>query len=309
MIPALLTTLLFALTAVCATQAAIALGGTRANLGRLLIAVVLLGIWAHVYGLGWSGGEFARLYLAGAIGFGLGGLCMFQAFPRIGSTLSLLVVECAAALSSGVLAWWVLGAALTPLQVVCGLVSIGGVLIGLAPYRLPDVARPVLVTGALFATVASIGQGISWTLTKSAFIRIQASGGAIDPLTAAYQRLLGGVTVALVAVFLVRVLGKMRQRGVVAHPPGRQDTARPSVRTGLWVLANALAGPVFGVGCMLWAIREVGNPGVVQAVVATATLVSVPFSRRLEGRSLRPNYFYGAAMSILGTAGLLLLGT
>ena len=303
MIPALLTTLLFALTAVCATQAAIALGGTRANLGRLLIAVVLLGIWAHVYGAGWSGGEFGRLYLAGAIGFGLGGLCMFQAFPRIGSTLSLLVVECAAAVSSGVLAWWVLGAALTPLQVVCGLVSIGGVLIGLAPYRLPDVARPVLVTGAIFATVASIGQGISWTLTKSAFIRIQASGGAIDPLSAAYQRLLGGVTIALIAVFLVRILGRLRQGGVVAHP----DRTRPTVRAGIWVVANALAGPVFGVGCMLWAIREVGNPGVVQAVVATATLVSVPFSRRLEGKSLRPNYFYGAAMSILGTAGLLLL--
>lgn len=306
MIPALLTTLLFALTAVFATQAAIALGGTRANLGRLLIAVVLLGVWAHVYGVGWGGGEFGRLYLAGAIGFGLGGLCMFQAFPRIGSTLSLLVVECAAAVSSGVLAWWMLGAALTPLQVVCGLVSIGGVLIGLAPYRLPDVARPVLVTGALFAGVASISQGISWTLTKSAFIRIQASGGAIDPLTAAYQRLLGGVTVALIAVFLVQVLGKLRQGGA---PHGGPDTARPSVRAGLWVVANALAGPVFGVGCMLWAIREVGNPGIVQAVVATATLVSVPFSRRLEGRSLRPNYFYGAALSILGTTGLLLLGT
>lgn len=306
MIPALLTTLLFALTAVFATQAAIALGGTRANLGRLLIAVVLLGVWAHVYGVGWGGGEFGRLYLAGAIGFGLGGLCMFQAFPRIGSTLSLLVVECAAAVSSGVLAWWMLGAALTPLQVVCGLVSIGGVLIGLAPYRLPDVARPVLVTGALFAGVASISQGISWTLTKSAFIRIQASGGAIDPLTAAYQRLLGGVTVALIAVFLVQVLGKLRQGGA---PHGGPDTACPSVRAGLWVVANALAGPVFGVGCMLWAIREVGNPGIVQAVVATATLVSVPFSRRLEGRSLRPNYFYGAALSILGTTGLLLLGT
>jgi len=297
------------LTAVCATQAAIAFGGTRANLGRLLIAVVLLGIWAHAYGLGWSGGEFGRLYLAGAIGFGLGGLCMFQAFPRIGSTLSLLVVECAAAVSSGVLAWWVLGAALSPLQVICGLVSIGGVFIGLAPFRLPDVTRPVLVTGALFAAVASIGQGISWTLTKSAFIRIQASGGAIDPLTAAYQRLLGGVTVALVAVFLVWILRTLRQGGVVADPLGRQDFVRPPARAGLWVVANALAGPVFGVGCMLWAIREVGNPGIVQAVVATATLVSVPFSRRLEGRSLRPNYFFGAAMSILGTAGLLLFGT
>ena len=307
MIPALLTTLLFALTAVCATQAAIAFGGTRANLGRLMIAVVLLGFWAHTFGVGWKGGEFGRLYLAGAIGFGLGGLCMFEAFPRIGSTLSLLVVESAAAVSSGILAWWVLGAALSPMQIVCGLVSIGGVLIGLAPYRLPDVARPTLVAGAVFAAVASIGQGISWTLTKSAFIRIQAAGGTLDPLTAAYQRLLGGVTVAMIAVLLVWVLRTLRQKEGVAQPFARQVSGRIPARAGLWVVANALAGPVFGVGCMLWAIREIGNPGVVQAVVATATLVSVPISRRLEGRSLQSNYFYGAAMSILGTAGLLLL--
>lgn len=308
MLPALLTTLLFALTAVCATQAALVFGGTRANFGRLFVAVILLGLWAHLWGQGWNGGEFGRLYLAGAIGFGLGGLCMFQAFPRIGSTLSLLVVECAAAVTSGVLAWWVLGAALTPLQVACGLVSIGGVLIGLAPYRLPDVPRPVLLAGAAFAAVASIGQGISWTLTKSAFMRIQAAGQTLDPLSAAYQRLLGGATVALVAVVMLLVVRSLA-RGGAAHPLAGTSGERPPGRAVIWVVANALAGPIFGVGCMLWAIREVGNPGVVQAVVATATLVSVPFARRLERRVLRPNYFIGASLSVLGTAGLLLFGT
>ncbi len=286
-----------------------AFGGTRANFGRLLVAVVLLGIWAHLWGRGWSGGEFTRLYLAGGIGFGLGGLFMFQAFPRIGSTLSLLVVECAAAVVTGALAWWFLGAALTPVQIICGLVSIGGVLIGLAPYRLPDLPRPVLVTGALFAAVASVGQAISWTLTKSAFIRIQSAGQTLDPLSAAYQRLLGGATVALIALVLLFAVRSLRNRGAASHPLAPADRERPPVRAAFWVLANALAGPVFGVGCMLWAIREVGNPGVVQAVVATATLVSVPFARRLERRVLRPNYFIGATLSILGTAGLLLFGT
>lgn len=306
MLPALLTTLLFALTAVCATRSSILLGGVRANFGRLAVAVVLLGLWAHLWGSGWGGGEFGRLYLAGAIGFGLGGLCMFQAFPRIGSTLSLLVVECAAAVSTGALAWWFLGAALTPVQIVCGLVAIGGVLVGLAPFRLPDVSRRTLVTGALFAAVASVGQGISWTLSKSAFLRIQMAGEGLEPLSAAYQRLLGGVTIAVIAVIMAAAIRKGRGRGAGQLASGPVP-GPVSIRAGGWVIANALAGPVFGVGCMLWAIREVGNPGVVQAIVATATLVSVPFSRRLEGRVLRPNFYLGAVLSILGTAGLILL--
>jgi drug/metabolite transporter (DMT)-like permease len=72
------------------------------------------------------------------------------------------------------------------------------------------------------------------------------------------------------------------------------------------VAANALAGPVLGVGCMLWAIREVGNPGLVQAVVATATLVSVPLSRRLEHRVFKIQYFAGALIAVAGVALLVL---
>ena len=71
-------------------------------------------------------------------------------------------------------------------------------------------------------------------------------------------------------------------------------------------MGNALAGPVLGVSCMLWAIREVGNPGLVQAVVATATLITVPMARRLEGRVFGINYFVGAGLSISGIAGLLM---
>lgn len=307
MTPALITTLLFALTAVFATQAAHAFGGVRANFGRILIAVVLLGVWAHMFGRGLSGGEFGRFFAAGMIGFGLGGLCMFQAFPRIGSTLSLLVVECFAAVSSGVLAWWILGATLTPAQITCGLLSIGGVFLGLAPFRLPDVSRSVLIKGASFAVVASVAQGISWTLTKSAFLRIQSAGGGMDPLSAAYQRLIGGFTIAVVALLLFPLIKSLVKGGGMAHPLFPSARTKQSAWKLLWVLANALAGPVLGVGAMVWAIRETGNPGVVQAVVATATLVSVPFSRFLEGRALRANYFWGASISIAGTAGLFLL--
>ena len=119
-----------------------------------------------------------------------------------------------------------------------------------------------------------------------------------EPLTGAYQRLLGGVTVAAIILLFSHLMKR-----------SKQERAPPSVtmRGLLWSFGNALTGPVLGVGGMLWAISQVGNPGLVQAVVASATLVSVPFARRLEHRTLRTPFYLGTALSIAGIAGLFLL--
>jgi drug/metabolite transporter (DMT)-like permease len=300
---ALLTTCLFALTAVCATQASLALGAARANLGRLLVALVLLAIYAHAFGAGFGGGRMGLFFLAGAIGFGLGGFCMLNALPRIGSTFGLLVVECAATVSTTALAWGFLGAGISKGQALGALLCLIGVVTALAPLRLPRLPRRTLLAGVGLALAAAAFQGVSWTLSKAAFSGVAASGAAMDPMSAAYQRLAGGFTVAVV-IYLIQGVWLARRRAT-----GGDDWLRrhpPSPRALGWVVANALAGPVFGVSCMLWAIREVGNPGLVQAVVATATLVSVPLARRLEQRVFGPQYFIGALVAISGVAVLVL---
>ncbi len=110
MYAALLTALLFALTGVCATQASRLLGAGRANAWRLIVALVILGIWAHGFGSGLGGSVLFWFMLAGGIGFGLGGWCVFQSLRRIGSTLTLLIVQCAAALFATAIGWIFLGA-------------------------------------------------------------------------------------------------------------------------------------------------------------------------------------------------------
>lgn len=303
MAPALLTTLLFALTAVCATQSALAFGPERANLGRLLIAVLLLGAWSHVFGQGFGGGQLPLLVLAGMIGFGAGGWCMFQAFPRIGSTLALLVVECAAALVALLLGWIFLGAAISLNQALFTVLILGGLFYALAPYRLPGGSPASLWIGVGFTVLGALGQGISWVLTKAAFLNLLASGEELGHLTAAYQRLIGGCLFALV----ISVLSRARKRGEPVPATGISPLLKKVPRRGFpWMLANALAGPVLGVSAMMWAIRSVGNPGLVQAVVATATLFSVPLSRLTENRRFRPNYFLGSLLALGGVAGLFL---
>lgn len=298
---ALITTFLFALTAVCATQASLLIGAFRANAGRLCVAVVILAAWAHTLGDGLSGGQAGLFMLAGAVGFGAGGLCMFHAFPLIGSTLSLLIVECAATIATALLAWTAFGTGMTPVQAIGVLLCIGGVTTALLPLKLNDLAAKNLLAGVSFTLAAAVLQALSWVLSKGAFMEIANSGGQLGSVSAAYQRLLGGALVALAAMAAGIAFGRRPIAGI----PGKAGPER-RIPAAVWVLLNALAGPVFGVSCMLWAIREVDNPGLVQAVVATATLITVPMARRLEKRRFRPNYFIGAGISIAGVAALVL---
>ncbi|MEX0326434.1 MAG: EamA family transporter [Puniceicoccaceae bacterium] len=303
MAPAILTTLLFSMTAVFATRAAMALGPVRANMWRLLVAVGLLALYAHGFGHGLGGGQFLTFFLAGMVGFGAGGWCMFQAFPRIGSTLSLLVVECSAAVLTVILAWVLLGELISFLQLFLIVLVIGGLLIALAPFKLPIVSRKALLAGMAFAALAACGQSVSWILTKLAFVRLELAGTGIDPLSAAYQRLIGGASLG-VLVFLLHWASSGKGSDVGTASPAYLPF--PRIRPFVWVTANALAGPVLGVSCMLWAIREVNNPGLVQAVVATATLFTVPLAKHMERRIFRPHYFIGATASLAGVAGLVL---
>jgi drug/metabolite transporter (DMT)-like permease len=264
------------------------------------VALAVLAAWAHSAGPGFGGGQLGTFALAGAVGFGGGGLCMMHALPRLGSTFGLLVVECAAALTTALFAWWFFGAGLTGSQALGALLCLGGVFLALCPYRIPELPMRKLLAGTVFAASAAVLQGLSWTLSKGAFNALAAEGVAFNPLGAAYQRLLGGFLLASV----VLLLGRTMLRGTAARGLPREHRQRR--RAFAWVAGNALAGPVLGVSCMLWAIREVENPGLVQAVVATATLFSVPFARRLEGRVFRPQYFVGAPVALAGIAVLFL---
>jgi len=73
--------------------------GTEANFWRLAVATALLAIWAHTYGQGLRGDSFALFLISGVIGVGAD-VFLFQALPRLGSRLSLLIIQCFSALSA-----------------------------------------------------------------------------------------------------------------------------------------------------------------------------------------------------------------
>lgn len=290
---AVLTAFLFALTGLCAAQSSRRLGAARANLWRLVVALVLLAAWAHTFGDGFGSGVERWFILAGAVGFGFGGWCMFQALRRLGSTLSLLIVECAAAIVAGAIGWLWLGAALTALEMLFAGMILAGVICGISRPPLAGVPRRTKMIGSAFALCAACFQAVSFNLSKKAFLLLEQTGGQIDHFTAAYQRLLGGAVIALVLYITGQIL---RGTTLPPHPPFRSNP----IPTPLWVFCNALFGPVLGVTCMLWAIRLVDNPGMVQAVAATATLLTVPLAYLLEGARPGPRYYLGCGLALTG---------
>lgn len=337
MIGALLTALFFGVTPVCAGRAIQLIGPIRANFFRLAIALLVLGGWTFVFADPASG-PFRFFFAAGAVGFGLGGLSMFQALPLLGAPLSSLLVESGAALTAATLAWLWFADTLSAGEVVCCLVVLLGVGTGLAPYIRGETRQTSAPQGLFWAALAGLGQGISVTISRFALVGMAIAGQVASLPTAAFQRLLGGAFIALVALLFFgrRSLVPRSGTGSAVPPssfadaatdlagpkgessgpyaaraaqaiPARRVDATVTARPWFWVSLNALFGPILGVTCMIWALQSL-QPGIVQTVAATAPLISVPFARWLQGHRPPRLYYLGGFISIAGLAGLYLTG-
>jgi drug/metabolite transporter (DMT)-like permease len=304
---ALLAALFYGVTPVAARRAIRLVGYVRANAGRLAVATVVMAVPAFALGRA-SADRSALFALAGVIGFGLGGLGVFRALSLVGAPLTSLVVETVAAVAAGVLAWAWFADALTAAEVVCGLVILGGVVLGLLPYVRGEGRTPRAGVGVALAVAAGVAQAVAAVISRESLLALQkASPGApvagrFDVVTsAAFDRLVGGLAIALVAL---AVAGRTREvaRAQDLGPLGNALPDRPA----FWITTNALLGPVLGVTAMVWALQTL-QPGVAQAVAATAPLIAIPFARWLEGYRPPRGYYAGAMVAVAGLVALALV--
>ena len=288
MAAAFLTTILFSISAVCGRRTAQIMGGNEANFWRLLFAAALLALYAHLFGSGVSGAGFRIFLISGAIGFGIGDAALFQTLPRIGSRLSVMMVLCLSSPMGGLLEWMWLGTRLRPVEMLCGVIILCGVAVALAPSGHIDTPRKQFILGIMFGLVAAVCQALGAVLSRKAF----AIGANIDGITAAYQRILGGV--AVTAMFFAYV--KLR------HPGGNNTEKR---KAWPWVLANGLSGPTLGVSCYQWALKTTPT-GVVLPIVALTPIVIIPFARYTEGERPTARSIIGSIIAVAGAAALAL---
>ena len=304
MIPALLATFLFCLSAVSATKATRILGGISANFWRLLLATILLAIWAHFFAQGTQGAGFGMFFWSGVVGFGIGDLALYQALPRLGSRLSLLLVHCVAAPSAAFAEWLWLETVLTIPQMASIACILVGVAVALIPSKSEIATKSFNFNGILYGLVAAIWQGVGAAMSRLAYDINAKNDFHIDGLSAAYQRILGGLLLAGLALVIMQ---RVRLKSGKSELKDASKPLLPSSRWRAsfpWIVGTALAGPTFGVGCYQWALESTPS-GLVLPVVATTPLMVIPLSAWMEGDKPNIRSIVGGLIAVLG---VILLG-
>jgi drug/metabolite transporter (DMT)-like permease len=300
MLPALLTTVLFSISAVCAQRTTKVLGGVAANFWRVIVATLLLAAWAHTAGQGLAGKALPLYLLSGFIGFGIGDIALYQTLPRLGSRLSMLFVHCLAAPFAAAAEWIWEGIRMTPPQMFGAALILGGVALALAPGKHLEISRRVFWIGVICGILAALGQGMGAVVSGYASRVDENAGLNIDGLTAAYQRILAGLLVGVVTFALLKFRARKTEPLPTAQPEPESESAGAR-RSAIWpwIVTNALAGPALGVGCYQLALmRE--KAGVVLAVVALTSLVIIPLSRLVEGERPGKRSLAGGVIAVAG---------
>jgi drug/metabolite transporter (DMT)-like permease len=298
MFAAFLATILFSFSAITGRRLSHFITGTKANITRLTLAAAVLGALAYALGSGVRGDIFPWLFLSGCVGFGVGDLSMFQAYPRIGSRRTMVLIQCLAAPFGALMEWAWLHQTPTVTQAIYGAIILAGVGLALMPGKTEAHPTQSLTAGILFGTLSAFCQGGGAVISRKAYAIAEAAGHPFhtpaDGISAAFQRTLGGILVSVI------FLGYLR----AAHKP---DTARKNDwRNGWrWIIGNAMAGPAFGVSCYQWALMT-EKTSIVLPIVATTPLAVMPLAHYLEGDRITWRTVLGAMIAVAGVIGLTL---
>ena len=301
MLAALLTTLLFATSAVCGYRTAKQVGGIEANFWRITLATIFLTVWAFTFGAGFAGAP-GWFMLSGLFGIGLGDSAYFQALPRLGSRRTVLITQCLTAPFAALIEWLWLGTKLNLPEIFCIVVILAGVAIALAPDDHLTISARDWKIGLTAGGFAALGGALGAVIIRKGYAAIATAGLQIDAGTTGYQRVLGGILIPTIALIIFTWRSAPAHGGWFEEKTFAISRAK-WVRLWPWVLANALAGQTLGVTCMQWALKTT-PAAVVAAIIATTPLVLLPMTRMVEGEKIGFRSLLGALVAVGGVIGL-----
>ena len=302
--PAFLTALCFAGSGICGQRSAVSFGSLRGNTFRLALSAVALGLLALLLGPIPLHSETARRFLySGLVGFGVGDVALFLAYPRLGSRLTLLVNLCCAPFAGALGDWLLLGMPTAASQWFPTGLILSGVALALAGgglWRDPALGRRHAFSGLAAAVMAGVGQGVGASLSRYAKTAAVAEGVRLYGINEAFLRSLPGLAFSAGLWWLA---GRWAGRSTASAPVVERNSSLYR-RRWWWLLGAAGFGPIVGVSCFQWALG-LAPSSLVLSITATTPILVMPLAVWAEGDRPGPLAIVGALIAVCGVVLLL----
>ena len=291
---AIITAFLFAFSAICNTKVSRLMDQITANLIRLLIATLLLGIATLIIEPRCFHPEASMwLIFSGIVGFGIGDIALFLALSKIGSRLTILINFCTATLVGALSDSIWLGDSIKKENIIYICFIFAGLFIALYPKNLRSISANSYKIGILAAVIAGLGQGMGASISRHANTIADYSNLNIGGTSQAFQRVFAGFVLLLIIFVYRRLSGRHETRSPIKKKPFH------------WLILASLFGPVIGVSCFQASLMTMTS-GESMAIVATSPILLIPLAFAFEKD--RPTFLsvIGGTFAVAGVIGMAL---
>lgn len=303
----LVVAVLWTATALFSDEASRRIGSLSANVVRLSLASVFLGLLLWVtLGRPWpvfaDGKTWLWLALSALVGYVFGDWCLFNCYLSIGARFGQLFMTLAPPIAA-IAGWMLLGERLRPTIWLAMAVTLGGIALSILGRESGE--RRLTFTlpfkGILLGLGAGLGQGFGLVLSKIGLqhysaalpVDVPSSMEAMLPFASTMVRALVGAAGFLLLMVIRREVPLLR---AAVHD-----------RKGMsYALGMTLFGPVLGVSLSLMAVQYT-DAGIASTLMALTPILILLPSALLYRQRIRPKEWIGAWVSILGVALFFLL--
>ncbi len=292
---ALSAAMLFAVSAVCGQSLSRQIGGVTANFFRISIACSSLGLitW-FFYPDQIHPSSFRWFAFSGVLGFGLGDVALFLAYPLLGARTAVLVNLCWGTLVGAMADRLLIGTQLTPPEIAAATLTLTGVVMAMHREDEPFQWN----AGLLLSLFSGTCGGLSLTLSRMALEIAQSANQPISGPAQAFQRTVGGLVVGWIAFGVLRY--SAREKPI--FPKDASPVKLPPL-----ILASSTIGPVIGVSLMQVALQQVGSSAVISAISSTVPIMLLPISSYIDHKAPTRLAIFGSFLAVGGVAAIAFL--
>jgi uncharacterized membrane protein len=251
---------------------------------RMIFGLALISIFLWIY----RGNPFATdaspsawlwLSFSGVVGFVIGDVFLFEAYVRLGTRITLLLMSLSPVLT-GILSYFIFGEVLQPLAIVGIALTLAGIaVVILTRGDKKKLKLRVNSYGVFCGLMGAVGQSIGLILSKQGM-------GDYDPFAATQIRIIASVA-GFILFFLV---GNHWQKLRVLLNDGQSTRLTAT---------GALFGPVLGVGFSLLAIQN-APAAVAAAIMSIMPVLIIPVNWLAFREKLKWFEVLGALVTVVG---------